>query len=59
VFGFIIFDKDGTNIDSCWGFYGDDHFESGLYAHAGISKETKQEWVMSQKVTLKVKGGKK
>jgi len=59
VFGYIIFDKDGNNIDSCWGFYGDDHNASNLYAHAGITKETVQEWVMVQKVTLKVKGGKK
>ena len=33
VYGYTIETKDGF-VDSCWGFYGDDHEKSGLLEHA-------------------------
>jgi len=30
VYGYRVLDKDGDEVDSCWGFYGDDHEASGL-----------------------------
>ena len=30
VYGYNTYDKDGEDIDSCWGYYGYDHEESGL-----------------------------
>lgn len=34
IFGYSIEDKEGNEIDSCGGFYGDDHKESGLIEYA-------------------------
>jgi len=34
VYGFTVEDKEGDEIDSCWGFYGDNHEKSGLIEHA-------------------------
>lgn len=34
VYGFQIVDKNGEEIDSCYGFYGYDHKKSGLLEHA-------------------------
>ncbi|RLC83547.1 MAG: hypothetical protein DRJ03_16845 [Chloroflexi bacterium] len=45
VYGFTLFkidtcencgNEEEKTIDSCWGFYGDDHKDSGLYAQAGV-----------------------
>lgn len=33
-YGFRITDADGEELESCWGFYGDDHERSGLFAMA-------------------------
>jgi hypothetical protein len=35
-YGFCIVDEDGDVIESCWGFYGSDHVESGLADCAGL-----------------------
>lgn len=35
VYCYTITDKDGEEIDSCGGFYGSDHDESGLFENAG------------------------
>lgn len=53
VFGFRKYDIDGEEIDSCWGFFGDDFEENGLYENACISKETKKEfeWEVETKRT--------
>jgi hypothetical protein len=34
IYGYFIKDKDNKEIDSCWGFYGFDHDESGLLNQA-------------------------
>lgn len=34
VYGYIIKDSDGNDVDSCWGFYGYDHKKSGLLESA-------------------------
>jgi len=34
VFGFQLYNKKGIEIDSCWGFYGDDFKKNGLFDHA-------------------------
>lgn len=34
VFGYIVENSDGEEIDSCWGFYGYDHEKSGLMEYA-------------------------
>lgn len=34
VYGYRILDKEGNDIDSCWGFYGYDHEKSGLMDEA-------------------------
>ena len=40
VFGFIKTDIiTGKEVDSCWGFIGSSHEESGLFDHAGIAEE--------------------
>lgn len=47
VYGFVLYEVVTCNlghehkeeIDSCWGFFGSDHEESGLFEHAGIKKE--------------------
>lgn len=36
VYGFISY-KDGEEVDSCWGFYGDEHEKSGLLENAGVN----------------------
>jgi hypothetical protein len=33
VYGFILEDDEGEEIDSCWGFYGDDWKENGMADH--------------------------
>lgn len=41
VYGFVVKDPDGMEVDSCWGFYGFDHSKSGLEseAKAAIDRE--------------------
>jgi hypothetical protein len=39
VYGYILETSDGEEIDSCWGFYGTDFANNGLYENAGITKE--------------------
>jgi len=34
VFGYVVEDKDGEELDSCWGFYGNEHEKSGLMEYA-------------------------
>lgn len=36
VYGYELLDAWDREIDSCWGFYGYDHKESGLFDNAGI-----------------------
>jgi len=44
VYGYQVIDKNGENIDSCWGFYGYDHKKSGLleYAENAIDYQIKE-----------------
>ncbi len=39
VYGYILKDTDGEEIDSCWGFYGYDLAKNGIYDNTGISQE--------------------
>lgn len=45
MYGYAVFDEDDPwpenyeTIDSCWGFYGDDFKDNGLYKLAGVLKE--------------------
>lgn len=34
VYGYKILDQDGDEVDSCWGFFGEDHEKSGLLESA-------------------------
>lgn len=45
VYGYSVKDSEGEEIDSCWGYYGVDHDQSGLLesAHASIEQELKKE----------------
>lgn len=38
-YGFILKDKDGEEIDSCFGFYGYDPTTNGIFDHLDISEE--------------------
>ena len=40
VYGFVITDKEGNEVDSCWGFYGDDADENGLADECGGLHDT-------------------
>jgi hypothetical protein len=33
VYGFVIEDEEGNEVDSCWGFFGNDWADNGLKAH--------------------------
>ena len=46
VYGYRISNEDDDHIDSCWGFFGHDHKESGLleYAENAIDCELRQEF---------------
>jgi hypothetical protein len=33
VYGFIVENEEGEEIDSCWGFYGDNHMKNGISDH--------------------------
>ena len=37
-YGGILYDAQGEEIDSCWGFYGNDFEENGIYDNFGINK---------------------
>ncbi|WP_145949593.1 hypothetical protein [Paenibacillus sp. Y412MC10] len=37
IFGFVIEDKEGNQVDSCWGFYGSDPMKNGMKEH--VAKE--------------------
>tara|TARA_R110002020_G_scaffold29571_7_gene93209 strand:- start:2492 stop:2974 length:483 start_codon:yes stop_codon:yes gene_type:complete len=39
VYGFRIMNKEGEEEDSCWGFFGNDFRENGLYDHVGKDLE--------------------
>ena len=39
VYGFILKDSEGDEIDSCWGFYGDNWEENGLTDHVELSDQ--------------------
>jgi len=54
VYGYIIEDKEGNNLSSCWGFYGDIE-ESGILSEAKAEAEAIAEERM-KKHLLKLKG---
>jgi hypothetical protein len=35
VYGFVVYDEDGQEVDSCWGFFGDDIKENGIMDYVG------------------------
>lgn len=35
VYGFVEYDEKGVEVDSCWGFYGDDFEQNGLFDYSG------------------------
>jgi hypothetical protein len=37
-YGYISYDAEGNEEDSCWGFYGLDFETNGLYENAGINR---------------------
>ena len=37
IFGFVLY-RDNEEFDSSWGYFGDDHEESGLFQNAGFKK---------------------
>lgn len=39
VYGYILNDENGDQLDSCWGFYGYDHDKNGLFETAGVNKK--------------------
>jgi hypothetical protein len=39
VYGFVLEDVEGEQIDSCWGFYGMDLTKNGIFDTLGIDKE--------------------
>ena len=51
VYGYVVRDSKGNSIDSCWGFYGSDHEESGLEeAYKGfIDWKVKDDLVKAEK----------
>ena len=38
-YGYILFDSEMVEVDSCWGFYGTDFAENGIFDNSGIKKE--------------------
>lgn len=45
VFGYVVRDEKGVEVDSCWGFYGDDEFvlnEAKSYIDCKITQEEKE-----------------
>ena len=36
VYGYVLEDNDGEELDSCWGFYGFDWETNGLMYHLGV-----------------------
>jgi hypothetical protein len=38
VFGYILKDENGEELDSCWGFYGIDFNTNGIAKHAGFEQ---------------------
>ena len=41
VWGFVLVDEDGEELDSCWGFYGDDYRTNGILDHISSEDEAK------------------
>jgi hypothetical protein len=37
-YGYILNDSEGHEVDSCWGFYGTNFEENGIYDNAGINR---------------------
>jgi hypothetical protein len=35
VYGYRVIDSDGEELDSCWGFFGEDPTKNGIFDHAG------------------------
>ena len=40
IWGYTITDKTGEEVDSCWGFYGDDPMENGMLDNFGKEHQT-------------------
>jgi len=57
MYGYIKYDSDGEEVDSCYGYYGDDFVSNGLYEELGLSEETKEDfsWEVSRKPIRKEK----
>ena len=58
VFGFVLTDSKGEEVDSCWGYYGDDHRESGLLETAEDSakhhRESRKAELLKRRAAAKV-----
>jgi hypothetical protein len=45
VCGFIVGDEEGENLDSCWGFYGDDGRKEAMSEAKNIVDNLHERWV--------------
>jgi hypothetical protein len=58
VFGFVVNDPKGEEVDSCWGYYGDDHRKSGLLETAEESakhhRESRKAELLKRRAAAKV-----
>lgn len=55
IYGYMVINPDGEDIDSCWGFYGHDHKASGLleYAQNAVDCAIEQEQEYYDKLQLR------
>jgi len=48
IYGYILEDEDGNEVDSCWGFFGSDPTENGMAEHLGSYEYEVQEKIEYQ-----------
>lgn len=51
VYGFILRNGDGEEVDSCWGFYGYDIKENGILDHVNTDEISEVRWMQPDTVT--------
>lgn len=54
VYGFILRNGDGEEVDSCWGFYGYDIKENGILDHVNTDEISEVRWMEPDTVTVMV-----
>ena len=58
VWGFVVEDKEGNDIDSCWGFYGDYEQENGCLNEARSVAKSAAQRIKQEKAQAKIDLGK-